>query len=96
VIVTSYPSGTEKNAPEEYDETMKSSALLLNQTVSRLTLFQSGCYSRIVPIGRGFEPAGIVLGSSARSASTQPKEHTSRPLFHVPHESRRNAPTQSL
>ncbi len=50
----------------------------------------------VSPIGRGFAPAGIVLGSSARSASTQPKEHTSRPLFHVPHESRRNAPTRRL
>src|SRR5208283_531460 len=42
-------------------------------------------------LGRGFEPAGIVPGSSARSASTQPNDHASSPLHHVPHELRVNA-----
>jgi hypothetical protein len=64
--------------------------------VSRLTLFLGGCYSQRVPVGRDFEPAGIVLGSSARSASTQPKEHTSSPQRHVPHVAPKRAPTQRL
>ena len=63
---------------------------------SGLTLFQRGCYSQRVPIGRGFEPAGIVLGSSARSASTQPKEHTSSPLGHVPQVAPERASTLRL
>src|SRR5271166_2826109 len=62
-----------------------------NSAESRLTLFGRGCYSQRVPIGRGFEPAGIVPGSSARSASTQTNDHASSPPHHVPHESRTNA-----
>src|SRR5580693_8382410 len=62
-----------------------------NSPFSCLTLFQSDCYSQRVPIGRGFEPAGIVLGSSARSASTQPNDHASSPLYHVPYELCANA-----
>src|SRR3984885_1803852 len=74
----------------ECDDSMNFCAVPKILRESGLTLFQRGCYSQGVPIGRGFEPAGIVLGSSARSASTQTEDHASSPLCHVPQELRMN------